>query len=145
MVRGTRKELGVMKLFVRFLVGAVLSSAIAAVVLAPAFAGVVPVVVKQCFVTQPKPLSKLASGTQIDYVINGAKNAKSITFAVGYRNANSNFLRRVEDVGNFAPGTTIKHHFALYNDVTYGGSTVQSCVPLEVKWADSTTWMAPAH
>jgi hypothetical protein len=134
-----------MKLFVRFLVGVVLSSAIAAVVLTPAFAGMVPVVVKQCFITQPKPLSKLASGTQIDYIINGTKNAKSITFAVGYRNSSNNFLRRVEDVGNFAPGVEIMHHFTLYNDVTYGGKTVQSCVPLEVKWADSTTWLAPAH
>lgn len=134
-----------MKLLARFLVGVVLSSAIAAVVFAPAFAGVAPVVVKQCFVTQPKALSKKASGTQIDYIINGAKNAKSITFAVGYRNSQNNFLRRVEDVGSFAPGTEIKHHFDLYNDVTYGGTTVQSCIPLQVKWADSTTWLAPAH
>jgi hypothetical protein len=146
MVRRNTKGADVMKLFSRLLVGVVLSGAVGAAVLTPVFAATVaPVTVKQCFVTEPKPFSKNASGTQIDYIIHGSKNAKSITFAVGYRNAQENFLRKVQDVGNFAPGTEIMHHFSLYNDVTYAGKNVTSCFPVSVKWSDSTTWLAPAH
>lgn len=134
-----------MKLLVRLVVVTCLAAAVAAVLPAPAPAAVTPVVVKQCFVTAPKALSKKASGTQIDYVIYGHKSAKSITFAVGYRNAASRYLRRVTDVGVFSPGIEIRHHFDLYNDVTYAGQTVSSCIPLSVQWADSTVWMAPAH
>jgi len=135
-----------MKLLARLLAGVALCSAMAAATYTPVTAaGIAPVVVKQCFVTAPKALSSKASGTQIDYIINGAKNAKSITFAVGYRNAQNTFLRRVTDVGSFAPGAVIQHHFSLYSDVTYAGEKVQSCVPLSVTWADSTTWLAPAH
>jgi hypothetical protein len=112
---------------------------------ASARAAVVPVSVKQCFVTPPKPLSKLAGGTQIDYVIHGRKAAKSITFHVVYRNAQSTYSRGVTDVGMFSPGIEIKHHFSLFSDVVYGGQTVRACVPVEVKWADSTVWLAPAH
>jgi hypothetical protein len=104
-----------------------------------------PVLIKQCVVTKPKPLSHNASGTQITYAIWGHKNAASITFAVGYRNAAQNFLRTVTDVGSFAPGVTISHHFALYNDVTYAGAHVTSCIPIRVKWADASLWMAPTH
>jgi hypothetical protein len=122
---------------------AALAVAVAGASLAPASAAA-PVLVKQCFVTQPKPLSKNASGTQIDYIIYGKKTAAQITFAVGYRNAAQNFLRTVTDTGSFAPGTEIQHHFDLYNDVTYAGKSVQSCVPVKVKWADSTLWVAPS-
>lgn len=104
-----------------------------------------PVLVKQCFVSQPKPLSKTAGGTQIDYIIYGKKNAAQITFAVGYRNAAQHFLRTVTDYGNFAPGVEIQHHFDLYNDVTYAGKQVTSCIPTRVKWADSSMWVAPSH
>ena len=104
-----------------------------------------PVLVKQCFVSEPKPLSKNAGGTQIDYIIYGKKNASQITFAVGYRNAAQHFLRTVTDYGNFSPGTEIQHHFSLYNDVTYAGKQVTSCVPTKVKWADSTLWIAPSR
>jgi hypothetical protein len=102
------------------------------------------VLVKQCFVTSPKPLSKNASGTQIDYIIYGKKTAKEITFAVAYRNSSQHFLRTVTDTGSFAPGIEIQHHFSLYSDVTYGGKEVQSCVPTKVKWADATLWIAPS-
>lgn len=134
-----------MKLLARLFVGAALSCAIAGVVYAPVSAALAPVTIKQCFVTAPKALSKKAGGTQIDYIISGMKPAKSITFAVAYRNSQSNYLRKVTDVGSFAPGVEIKHHFDLYNDVTYGGQQVSSCVPIQVKWADTTTWLAPAH
>jgi hypothetical protein len=112
---------------------------------APAAAAYTPVSVKQCFVSSPKPFSKNAGGTQIDYIIYGKKNAESITFAVGYRNAAQHFLRTVTDYGNFAPGTEIQHHFSLYNDVTYAGKQVTSCVPTKVKFADSSVWLAPSH
>ncbi|HTU82999.1 MAG TPA: hypothetical protein VMF61_12765 [Candidatus Acidoferrales bacterium] len=132
-----------MKLLGRLSLGLILGAAISGIVAAPAFAAA-PVLVKQCFVTPPKPLSKNASGTQIDYIIYGKKNAESITFAVTYRNAAQHFLRTVTDYGNFAPGTEIQHHFSLYNDVTYAGKQA-SCVPTKVKWADSTLWIAPSH
>ncbi len=133
-----------MKILARLSLGAVLCTAFAAASLAPAFASA-PVLVKQCFVIQPKPLSKNAGGTQIDYIIYGKKSAASITFAVGYRNAAQHFLRTVTDYGEFAPGTEIQHHFDLYNDVTYAGKQVTSCVPTRVKWTDSTMWVAPSH
>lgn len=113
--------------------------------LAPASAASVPVLIKQCYVTPPKVLSKNASGTQINYIIYGKKAAAEITFAVSYRNAAQTFLRTVTDHGSFAAGTEIQHHFPLYSDVTYAGKHVQSCVPIKVKWADSTLWIAPAH
>lgn len=120
--------------FTGALVGASISAASAAA----------PVLVKQCFVTPPRPLSKNAGGTQIDYIIYGKKNAAAITFAVAYRNASTHYLRTVTDDGSFAPGALIQHHFSLYSDVTYAGKQVQSCVPTKVKWADSTLWIAPS-
>jgi hypothetical protein len=134
-----------MKLLARLAFGVAGLLAVTALASAPVKAAVAPVVVKQCFVTAPKALSKNASGTQIDYVIYGHRAAKSITFAVGYRNAQSTYLRRVTDVGMFSPGAEIRHHFSLYSDVTYAGQTTRSCVPLEVKWADASLWLAPAH
>ncbi len=132
-----------MKALIRLSSGIALCGALTAVAFAPAVAAT-PVLVKQCFVTPPKPLSKTASGTQIDYVIYGKKVASQITFAVAYRNSAQHFLRTVTDVGHFAPGKEIQHHFKLYNDVTYAGQHVQSCVPVKVKWADATLWVAPS-
>jgi hypothetical protein len=99
-----------------------------------------PIGIVHCFVTNPKPLSKLAGGTQIVYVNNGSKTASSVTFAVGYRNAENKFLRRVTDVGSFQPHTQIDHHFDLYNDVTYAGKQTSSCSAVAVKWSDGSTW-----
>lgn len=127
----------------RLCTGFALTAAIAGVAVAPAVAAA-PVLVKQCFVTQPKPLSKTAGGTQIDYIIYGKKPASQITFAVGYRNSAQNFLRTVTDYGNFSPGVQINHHFSLYNDVTYAGQHVTKCMPVKVKWADTTLWVAPS-
>jgi len=132
-----------MTLLGRLLTGTIAGAALAAASLVPATAAA-PVLVKQCFVTQPKPLSKNASGTQIDYIIYGKKNASQITFAIAYRNSASHFLRTVTDVGTFSPGVEIKHHFDLYSDVTYAGEQVQSCVPTKVKWSDATLWIAPS-
>ncbi len=132
-----------MNLFGRLSLAAALTVAVAGASIAQASAAA-PVLVKQCFVTQPKPLSKNASGTQIDYIIYGKKPASSITFLVGYRNAAQSFSRTVTDYGTFAPGTEIQHHFDLYNDVTYAGNAVKSCVPIKVKWSDSTLWVAPS-
>jgi hypothetical protein len=101
-----------------------------------------PIKIEQCFVTVPKAMSKKASGTQIVYVNTGPKTATSVTFAVAYRNASSYFLRRVTDAGTFSPNAKINHHFALYNDITYGGKTTLECKALKVKWADGTEWLA---
>ncbi|MGA8533120.1 MAG: hypothetical protein WB615_03300 [Candidatus Tumulicola sp.] len=133
-----------MKLLGRLSLGLALCAAFTATSYAPAFAAA-PVLVKQCFVIAPKPLSKNAGGTQIDYIIYGKKAAASITFAVAYRNAAQHFLRTVTDYGTFSPGTEIQHRFDLYNDVTYAGKQVQSCIPTRVKWVDSSMWVAPSH
>src|SRR5262249_12414322 len=86
-----------------------------------------PVTIQQCFITKPKAFSKNASGTQIVWKNVGEKPLKSVTFAVAYRNAATNYLRRVTDAGSFAPGVQLDHHFDLYNDVTYAGTTTQAC------------------
>ncbi len=99
-----------------------------------------PIHINHCFITEPKPLSKNASGTQISYVNTGTKNAKSVTFGVGYRNAESKFYRKVTDVGTIAPGVPIDHHFGLYKDVTYAGKQTTSCEALKVVWVDGTVW-----
>jgi hypothetical protein len=118
-----------------FIVSLAAALAIVSGVNAPAFAQAMPaaqhflpdVKVTQCFITQPKMLSKRASGTQIVYRNTGTHTYSSVTFAVGYRNSGSSYLRKVTDQGAFAPGTVIDHHFNLYNDVTFGGKATQSC------------------
>jgi hypothetical protein len=99
-----------------------------------------PINVSQCFITQPKLLSKNASGTQIDYTNTTKKTATMVTFAVGYRNAQSNFLRKVTDTGTFTPNTPVAHHFDLYNDVTYAGKQIHGCSAIAVKFADGSKW-----
>jgi len=106
----------------------------------PAVAAMGPIQIQQCFVTVPKPMSKVAGGTQINYVNRGKQAASTITFQVGYRNSAHHYLRTVHDDGDFGPGTLIQHHFSLYNDVTYGGKNVTSCRAISVKWADGTMW-----
>jgi hypothetical protein len=114
---------------------AVLSSAPA-----PLLAASSPINVTQCFIIQPKLLSKTAGGTQIDYVNTTKKTATMVTFAVGYRNAQSNFLRKVTDTGTFTPGTPVAHRFDLYNDVTYAGKQVHGCSAVAVKFSDGSKW-----
>ncbi len=133
-----------MKILGRTLTVIGISVAMTSIAVAPAFAAA-PVLIKSCTIVHPKPLSKKAGGTAISYIIYGKKNAAAITFAVGYRNAAQHFLRTVTDYGSFAPGAEIQHQFPLYNDVTYAGTQTSSCVPVKVKWADSTLWIAPSH
>ncbi|HTJ25632.1 MAG TPA: hypothetical protein VMA36_05640 [Candidatus Limnocylindria bacterium] len=83
--------------------------------------------VHQCFIIQPKMLSKRAGGTQINFTNTGTHNYHSVTFAVGYRNSDSSYIRKVVDHGQFAPGVTIEHRYDLYNDVTYGGKATTLC------------------
>jgi hypothetical protein len=132
-----------MRIVGRLVIAAAVGVAVATASIGPAQAAA-PVLVKSCTVVKPKPLSHQANGTEISYVIMGHKTAASITFAVGYRNAQSHYLRRVTDVGSFAPGVTITHHLSLYNDVTYAGSQTTTCIPVEVKWAGGTMWIAPS-
>jgi len=132
-----------MNSFTRASAAALLAAAAVAVSAGPAQAAA-PVLIKSCTVVKPKPMSHLANGTNIVYVILGSKTAASITFAVGYRNASSHYLRRVTDVGTFSPGVTINHTLTLYNDVTYSGAQTSSCFPTEVKWAGGTVWIAPS-
>ncbi len=104
-----------------------------------------PIHVKSCSVGKPKPFSRMAGGTQITYTNLGSRTAESVTFAVGYRNAEHNYLRRTTDVGSFAPHATINHTLPLYNDVVYAGAKTSVCMPVRVQWAGGTVWMVPAH
>ena len=132
-----------MKTFIGVLAAIAFVASTVSITAAPA-AAAAPVLVKQCFIVEPRPLSKNARGTQIDYIIYGKKNASSITFLVTYRNAQQKFARTVTDTGTFAPGVQINHSFSLYSDVTYAGKDA-TCVPTKVKWADETLWIAPSH
>jgi hypothetical protein len=110
--------------------------------LAPAPAVADPIRVLQCFVIPPAPLSHKSKGTQIDYVNKSRKTATSVTFAVGYRNSLHNFVRRVSDVGEFAPAAEIRHSFPLYSDVTYAGKATHGCAAITVRFKDGTVWHA---
>jgi hypothetical protein len=107
---------------------------------APAAAA--PIVVKECFVIAPRALSHKPQGTQIDYINKSRHTAKSVTFAVGYRTSSSHYLRKVTDVGSFAPGAEIRHKFDLYNDVTYAGKQTRGCAPISVVYKDGIRWIA---
>ncbi len=132
-----------MKLFGRLAAASLVCVAAATASVLPARAAA-PILIKSCTIAKPKPMSHQAGGTTIEYVNLGHKTASSITFAVGYRNASSHYLRRVTDDGSFAPGVTITHTLPLYNDVTYAGAQTSSCVPVQVKWAGGTVWVAPS-
>ena len=99
-----------------------------------------PIKIQQCFITEPKKFSHKAGGTQVDYVNVGTKTATKVTIAVGYANAEGKYLRRVDDIGNFAPHAPIQHHFSLYNDVTYAGKKVTSCKAIVVTFSDGSVW-----
>jgi hypothetical protein len=132
-----------MKSFGRLLT--VLCGAIAiAASVAPAQAAA-PILIKSCTIAKPRPLSHMANGTAITFVNLGKRTASMVTFAVGYRNAAQHFLRRVDDVGSFAPGVTISHTLTLYNDVTYAGAQTSSCAAVRVKYEGGTIWIAPTH
>ena len=98
-----------------------------------------PIAIQQCFATVPKHMSQKASGTQITFVNNAKVAASKVTFSVSYRNSSNNFLRRVSDVGTFASGATVDHHFELYNDVTFGGKTAH-CSVVSVTFANGNVW-----
>jgi hypothetical protein len=98
-----------------------------------------PIAIQQCFITVPKHMSTRASGTQIVYVNQGRQPATKVVFAVSYHNSSQSYLRRVADVGNFAPGVTVDHHFDLYNDVTFGGKTAH-CTAVSVTFANGHMW-----
>jgi hypothetical protein len=132
-----------MKSFGRLIAVTLVGVAAATASIGPAQAAA-PILIKSCTVAKPKPLSHMAGGTDITYVNLGKRTAASVTFLVGYRNAQSHFLRRTIDVGSFAPGATITHRLSLYNDVTYAGAQTTQCVPIEVKWAGGTVWIAPS-
>lgn len=133
-----------MKSFGRLIAVTLVAVAAAMASVGPARAAA-PILIKSCTIAKPKPLSHMAGGTDITYVNLGHRTASSITFLVGYRNAESHYLRRVTDVGSFAPGATITHRLSLYNDVTYAGAQTSTCAPIEVKWAGGTVWIAPSH
>jgi hypothetical protein len=130
--------------FLGLLVSAIAAGFTVATASIPAHAAA-PILIKSCTVAKPRPMSHMADGTWITYVNLGRKAASSITFAVGYRNASEHYLRRVKDVGSFAPGVTIHHKLSLYNDVTYAGAQTTTCMPVQVQWAGGTVWMAPTR
>lgn len=132
-----------MNTFGRLFGAALLGAVAATAAIVPAQAAT-PILIRSCTVAKPKPLSHRPSGVQINYVILGKRTASTVVFAVGYRNAEGHYLRRVSDVGNFAPGVTIDHLLNLFTDVTYSGAQTTTCVPVEVKYAGGTVWIAPS-
>ena len=98
-----------------------------------------PIHILQCFVIQPKALSRNAGGTQIVYVNQGPMTATEVTFSVAYRNAANHYVRMVTDEGMFNPGVKIDHRFNLYSDVLYAGKQTQSCRVVKVKWRNGRT------
>jgi hypothetical protein len=132
-----------MKSFGRLIAATAIGLSAATASIAPAQAAA-PVLIKSCTIAKPKPMSHMAGGTTISYVILGRKTASMVIFAVGYRNASGHYLRRVQDAGTFSPGVTITHTLSLYNDVTYSGAQTTSCFPVEVKWAGGQVWIAPS-
>jgi len=128
----------------RILLAAAASLVIAASATSAAFAQAKPMPTKylpdvkidQCFVTVPKGMgmtSKKASGTQIVYENVGKHTYGSVTFAVGYNTQGQNYLRKVTDVGAFAPGAKIDHPFSLYSDVPFNGKATTGCGALAAK------------
>ncbi|MBV9263766.1 MAG: hypothetical protein JO324_05535 [Candidatus Eremiobacteraeota bacterium] len=130
-----------MKILVRALCASVAMAAVTTL----AAQAAAPILIKSCTIAKPRPLSHRAGGTQITFVNLGRRTAASVTFVVGYRNADHNYLRRTTDAGSFAPGATISHTLDLYNDVTYAGASTSVCRPIQVKWAGGTVWVAPSH
>lgn len=105
----------------------------------PAVAASNPISIKQCFIIH-KAMSTNAGGTQIVFVNRSSKPVKRVTFAVGYRNSAERFLRKVTDLGEFAPGVVIDHKYSLYSDVTYAGTQPTSCNAIAVWWQDGSSW-----
>jgi hypothetical protein len=100
-----------------------------------------PILIKSCSVAPPGSAGSMAAGTHIIYVNDDVRTATAVTFAVGYHNGDGSYLRRVTDIGTFPPQVAIDHTYSLYNDVTFAGTQVTSCVPVEIKWVDGTVWM----
>jgi hypothetical protein len=75
-----------MKSFGRLIVATLVGAAAVTASIGPAQAAA-PILIKSCTIAKPKPLSHMASGTDITYVNLGHRTAASITFLVGYRNA----------------------------------------------------------
>jgi hypothetical protein len=99
-----------------------------------------PIAIQQCFVTVPKLASHKASGTQITYTNTSNRPISKVSFGVVYRNSEGTFKRRIDDVGDFAPGAQVDHHFDTYNDITYGGKKVESCKAIAVTFGDGSMW-----
>jgi hypothetical protein len=133
-----------MKILTTLGAASLLAAGVLALTPAPAPAYASPIGILSCTVAKPKAMSQKAGGTDITFVNHGPKTAKSIKFAVGYINSANprGLLRSVVDEGTFSPGTTIKHHYALYNDVTYSGSQTHGCAAVKIIWSDGTTWTA---
>jgi hypothetical protein len=133
-----------MKPFQTLGVAALIAAGAVAFSPAPAPAYSSPITILSCTIAKPKAMSQKAGGTDISFINHGPKTAKEIKFAVGYVNsANPHGLyRSVVDDGTFSPGVTIKHHYSLYNDVTYSGANTKACGAVKVTWSDGTVWVA---
>jgi hypothetical protein len=132
------------KLLGRFIATALMVVVGVTASISAAQAATTPILVKSCTIARPAPLSHRPRGVAITYVNLGKRTASTVVFAVGYRNASGHFLRRVTDVGEFAPGATISKTLNGFTDVTYAGAETTLCAPVEVRYAGGTVWMAPS-
>jgi hypothetical protein len=76
----------------------------------------------------------------IDFVNSTSKSMKTIDFGLVARGA---LVAEVRDVGEFSPGTKIKHEFGLDPNVFPLGTGLPQCVPLRIEFADGSSWQNP--
>lgn len=73
----------------------------------------------------------------IGYTNLSPKAIKSIDFVLV---AKGHIVADVRDVGNFAPGATIRHRFPLSPKIFPLGTGPIACAPLSITYADGTSW-----
>ena len=127
-----------MKILARLSLGAVLCASFAVASDAPAFAAA-PVLVKQCFhdPTQAAEQERRRHPDRLHHLWQEERRRASRSWsAIATRP--STFSAPSPTTVRFRRASQINHRFDLYNDVTYAGKQVTSCIPTRVKWADST-------
>lgn len=95
-------------------------------------------------------VGKVPGAVLIQFENNGTKTAKTVVFELheklrqhGTGQYNDIMLGRIRDVGTFTPGIVIsKAHANRWSDLSPIHRHTVSLVPIEVDFADGTTWTA---
>jgi hypothetical protein len=86
-----------------------------------------PVKILGCIVT-PDMTTRAANGTRIVFINTGSTALHSVTFDIDYHTLDNEAYRTITDVGTFAPGVQIDHHYDAFIGTSYNGNETQSCV-----------------